>query len=202
MCPLVSQEFSEEYQISGCHTLMIQTLQDIVTVLQTSVQSGLDREDFAFQSLFSSLYHLMEVVNLDSSSTSTTTTSASLIDTFPQFVDLSSQLSTNLQVLDSSATTLSTEHKMSVVSEAFTLAEDVASIVLESMVLDEDSVTFQLGGIQVEGVRTTVGGISSYFEQGGCRFLLPDSMFTGVSNTEEVSHRVEAVEYYTEIFLN
>ena len=165
---------------------MIQTLQDIVAVLQTSVRSGLDRQDFAFQSLISSLNHLMDAVNLHSS-TSTTTASTSLADTFPQFMGLSSQLSTNLQVLDFSATTLTTEHKTSIVSEAFTLAEDVTSIILESLVLDEDGVTFQAGGMVVEGVRTTVGGVSSYFEQEGCRFLLPSAVFSGFSDTDEVS---------------
>ncbi|XP_070182767.1 polycystin-1-like [Littorina saxatilis] len=180
-------EFSAEYQTTGGHTLMLQSMQNIVTVLKASVQAGLDREDFAFPSLLSSVYHLMQAVSQDSSTTSySSTTSTSFADAFPQLVSTSSRLGIGVQTLDFSTTALSTDHKTTVVSEAFTLAEDVTSVVLASLVLDEEKVTYQIGGMDVDGSRVTVGTVGSYHEQGGCSFTLPASMFPGLSSSDEV----------------
>ena len=90
------QEFSAEYQRSGCHTLSIETLEKIAFVLHNSVSPGLDRTDFAFESLFSSIYHLLQAINnnlsLPSSSTSSTSSSPTLTfaGAFPQILTLTS----------------------------------------------------------------------------------------------------------------
>jgi hypothetical protein len=55
------------------------------------------------------------------------------------------------------------------------------------MVLDEDSVTFQVGNLRVEGERTLAGSVGpSYYRQGGCRFSIPASMLFWLSSNEEV----------------
>nr|KAG5687377.1 hypothetical protein BaRGS_019881 [Batillaria attramentaria] len=181
-------EFSAEYQTSGSHLLLIQSLQNIVTTMSQSVQPGLDREDFAFRSLLSSAYHLMEAVNLNLVSSTVVTvpmTTSALTSSFPDLVHMTQDLSSLLQTLDFTSTITET-HKKYVVTEAFDLAEDIIGIVLESLVLDEDAVTFTLGGITIEGTRITVESVGTYVELNGCRFILPPNLFAGLSNSDEI----------------
>ncbi|XP_076458276.1 polycystin-1-like [Babylonia areolata] len=179
--------YSAEYQVSGCQTLILQSLETITNVLQRSVRAGLDRDDFAFPNLYTTVYNLMEALSSSSSSSSTSSSTTSLADYFPQFASISStSWGTSTRTLDFSTAAVSTVHTQDAVTTAFSVAETVTSTVLQAVVLDEEGISYQVGGMEVDGQRTLVGMLGSYLEQGSCRFHLPSGMFPGVSSTDEI----------------
>jgi hypothetical protein len=129
------QEFSKEYQASGCHVLTLETLKSIAGVLHNSVRPGMNREDFAFESLYTSVYHLLQAVSLEltaasSLSSSVTSTAApaatnmTFNSMFPQIMSLSSQLSSTMQTLDLNTPVVFTvDHKKTVLLHVVCILE-------------------------------------------------------------------------------
>lgn len=155
-------------------------------MLQSNVQPGLDRDDFAFESIHAAVYHLISTVNYNQDRPSSSSL-PSLTDSFPGFLDLSSEFVTIMQSLDTSDTQLDEIHRMKIVTDSFGLAKSVTVVVLRSMVLDESSIKLKLGDVQVVGSRSTVGKLGKYIQQGNCSFILPDDLFSTMSSSDEVS---------------
>ncbi|XP_013395471.1 polycystin-1-like [Lingula anatina] len=174
--------YLDEFQSKQCQRLIVQTLERLDQVLQSSVTQGMDSDEFAITSLLTTLSNVIEAANLAVYYPD----KVPVLTPIEQTVGNGSKGLPNIGAQKGASSYTEETHREYVVGRALKQTENLVAVVLRTQVLNEKEVTLAVGDMKIAGRRTVATDIWQERSTYGINFVLPDNLLGDLQANDEV----------------
>ncbi|GFS21791.1 polycystin-1 [Elysia marginata] len=155
-------DYSAEYLTEDSQLLMMQTVDNMLDLLQVTISTGLDRGDIPTKDILSVLQNVLAATNARVYSAAEIWASGrmlSLADFSTDFQVLRPEISQAVGHMSFQAISLDESHRQRVISSAMPLVKDILIYTLSTMMVGEKGIELSLNGATIKAYRAYTGDI-------------------------------------------